>query len=1523
MWQARPVFISSTFVDMQAERDHLRTRVFPELEEKLRARRHNLEWVDLRVGVATASQRDEHVRELHVLKVCLEEVRQCRPFLIVLLGDRYGWVPAEDRIKAAAEEIGYSADVAGRSVTDLEIDFGVLSDPEQQPRSIFYFRDSLPYANMPPQIAALYSEACDRKLAEADRADRVSRLATLKRRIEQELPTRVRHYAAQWDAEHQCVTGLDKWGRMVRDDIWSELDAETRAAAAAGDIPWQRAEREALEDFVDDRARDFVGRHAIIARLTSVCLSPAGDSASTGICVTGDPGSGKSALFGEIDRPPKPETKEGAPENRRRSSGGMRRLGGSDVFLLAHAAGASIQAPMVDTMLRRWIDELATALGKPDVDLAENADAETVERTFASLLAQMASQQRVVVLVDALDQFENTTRARFVTWLPRLWPANARLIATAIAGDASKALVERPGMEALSLPPLDAAEARSIIEGICHRYHRTFEPEVIDALLAKTGPAGPAWGNPLWLVIAVEELNLLDADDFDRARTYGGTPGEQLRALMQEHIAEFPSDIPGLYAHTFKRAEKLFGASLAGNFLGLIAVGRAGWRESDFRILLPRASGDNWDELQFAQLRRTFRGQMRRRGALSRWDFNHEQMRAAVRARLPARSIPAQHLHTEHDLHTMIADRLLSCSPDDPLHISETMLHLLASEEYARAAGYYGGSSLSEAEVRGATRVLADAVIAPATGDPASGARKICRLLDAPAPDADTQFGVANRFSFDLSDPLETSAPVDARLVIAGGTKEAYKRLLRGDPNNAEGQRGLSVAQIYVGEALLEQGNLAGALEAYRACLAIVERLAQADHNNAGYQRDLSVAHKRIGDVLVAQGNLVEALAAKRASLKIAENLSKADRGNGGLSVVHIKHGAWQADLSVAQVHVADVLQAQGNLTEALVMYGDALATTKRLAKFDPNNDRLQRTYALTLRKIGKAFEAQGNLVEALAANRASLAITERAAVSNPADARWQHDLSVSQARIGDVCVAQGNLTEALTAFRAALSIDERLAKADPTNSRLQRDLSATHEHIGDVLMMQRNLVDALAAYRADFAIAERLVTTNPGNPGLQRDLSVSHGRIGDVFVKGDLTKALAAFRASLIIVERLAETEPSNAGWQHDLSVSLEKIGDVLKAQGELTEALATNRQAREIRERLAKADPSNAGLQLDLAISHQRIGSILESQGQLVAAQREYKTKKDIMGRLVKIDPGNVVWERHLRASNMDIADTLVAQGHHVEALVVYRANLAAEERVATADPTNAYWQRDVYLTLHRVARLEISRNDLVSALHHLRRSLEILESMAKVNPAADAERQSDLSLTRARIGDVLLAQGNRAEALAAYHASLVVAEQLSEADPSNVRWLGDMLNIHWRLAKLGDDSTRRFRLIVQAIRRLKAKHVPTAGQTKLLAGAETELKLCLLDETAIQLGLSLAPPANQLIDAIRQNTEMERQCRTTGNADGVVNAIFNQARFYAKHVRMPAAALSGILQAQKLAQENGLSTVADKLSKLVDEI
>jgi len=156
-WYAQPLFISSTFTDMMAERDHLRDVVFLKLAERLLERRHHLEPVDLRWGIETVSTQQAE-KELLVLKVCLDEIERCKPFFIAILGDRYGWIPPEKRMQATIDEKGFITDVQGKSVTALEIEFGVLGSKEQQQRSFFYFRQPLPYDRMPPEIAVLYSD---------------------------------------------------------------------------------------------------------------------------------------------------------------------------------------------------------------------------------------------------------------------------------------------------------------------------------------------------------------------------------------------------------------------------------------------------------------------------------------------------------------------------------------------------------------------------------------------------------------------------------------------------------------------------------------------------------------------------------------------------------------------------------------------------------------------------------------------------------------------------------------------------------------------------------------------------------------------------------------------------------------------------------------------------------------------------------------------------------------------------------------------------------------------------------------------------------------------------------------------------------------------------------------------------------------------------------------------------------------------------------------------------------------------
>jgi len=80
-WKTVRVFISSTFRDMQAERDWLVRFVFPRLREELIKRRIHLIDVDLRWGVTS---------EQDVLEVCQKIIDECRPRFICILGERYG-----------------------------------------------------------------------------------------------------------------------------------------------------------------------------------------------------------------------------------------------------------------------------------------------------------------------------------------------------------------------------------------------------------------------------------------------------------------------------------------------------------------------------------------------------------------------------------------------------------------------------------------------------------------------------------------------------------------------------------------------------------------------------------------------------------------------------------------------------------------------------------------------------------------------------------------------------------------------------------------------------------------------------------------------------------------------------------------------------------------------------------------------------------------------------------------------------------------------------------------------------------------------------------------------------------------------------------------------------------------------------------------------------------------------------------------------------------------------------------------
>ena len=153
-----PFFVSSTFKDMQYERDMLHTIVFPELNEIGREYGHSVSICDLRWGINTLEMSEKEGTQ-KILKVCLDEIDRCHPYMIVILGDRYGWIPNDNSIdEAISERPSYVPQDKDISITELEIDYGVLSDPKNIEHVLFYFRENIGNEKLPRGESPLHKQ---------------------------------------------------------------------------------------------------------------------------------------------------------------------------------------------------------------------------------------------------------------------------------------------------------------------------------------------------------------------------------------------------------------------------------------------------------------------------------------------------------------------------------------------------------------------------------------------------------------------------------------------------------------------------------------------------------------------------------------------------------------------------------------------------------------------------------------------------------------------------------------------------------------------------------------------------------------------------------------------------------------------------------------------------------------------------------------------------------------------------------------------------------------------------------------------------------------------------------------------------------------------------------------------------------------------------------------------------------------------------------------------------------------------
>lgn len=114
MYKSIKVFLSSTFLDMQEERDYLNRVIFPKFEIECKKRGVDFYPIDLRWGIT-----DDQTKNNETIYFCLKQVDYAMPFFIGFIGNRYGWVP--ENIDYLFNAYPHMKDNLGKSATELEM----------------------------------------------------------------------------------------------------------------------------------------------------------------------------------------------------------------------------------------------------------------------------------------------------------------------------------------------------------------------------------------------------------------------------------------------------------------------------------------------------------------------------------------------------------------------------------------------------------------------------------------------------------------------------------------------------------------------------------------------------------------------------------------------------------------------------------------------------------------------------------------------------------------------------------------------------------------------------------------------------------------------------------------------------------------------------------------------------------------------------------------------------------------------------------------------------------------------------------------------------------------------------------------------------------------------------------------------------------------------------------------------------------------------------------------------------------
>lgn len=1393
----KSIFVSSTFRDMHGERDILHKRVMPELNEYASRYGESVSFCDLRWGVDTEDLESEEGSR-KVLSVCLDEIDRCHPYMLVILGERYGWIPEPETMKESIKNrAGVSLEDLEKSVTALEIEYGALGDAEQLEHTLFYFRE---FDGPAPEEYGREDLLHEEKLKE------------LKERIRRLAGDRLRTYTISWDEEKKNLLGMETFAEQVTADIKQLMEEEWKVYAAL--TPYER-DRRFQWDYARQKAEQFQAREDLAKGYIEKL-----DQGQTLLAVSGAAGSGKSTLMGWMAVRLQEEGKEVLPifcGSTTLCNDAMDLLKYivcyiEDRFSLKHFETEHEKPESFGEELLRKGIEYAGDRDRPGKDRTE-------EDLWVERLAEMCAlytekaDGELILLVDAVDQlFADEVRDR-LRFIPPNLSAKVKMMCSYLDSFHPRYYGAMKGTE--TIQPLTVWDRRAVAEGILHSQGRELSRPVMERILTKEES-----DSPLYLSLAVQRLVMMDQREFKEISARGDGI-EAITEYQKEMVDRLPEDLERLCVELiYTAAEKLETIQME-HAARYIAASRYGLREKDLDGIFT-AQGMKWSSLDFTRFLRYMRSFFLLRDD-GRWDFTHRSIREGIRKSAG----DMQKFHRE------ILKHLKGLEEHDRVRIEEILYHCQEADDRRYFVHYISKYEDAKAVIRPAAKTVSE-------GASSDGGEWLCRVIrDAAEYGAGHDFVAFLHYELDEKFSGSQRKRLDATLKLA-------KRLAEKKETD-ESLCDLSVSYAQVGDDYKERGEYNDSLIMYKMSLAIDKKLLEWKRTSQS-QRNLGLSYIRVGDMLTKQKKFKEAQEMYERSLEIAKELASEDEsiqnqlnlGHNYERVGHVlviqggeknlerareideslleifkelaeKEGTYKSLLGFSYGELGYTLEKQGgkeNLERAQEMYERSLEIFKELAEKKGTNQSLIEL-GLSYGRLGRALEKQGEepkLKRAQEIYAKIRKIFKELMVSKETSGNLREE-SIIYRNAGEILEGLGgkeNLETAREMYEKSLEIAEKLAVDEETALNLLY-LSKRYEEVGNICVElggDTNLRIAGEMYKSSLKVREELAVKEGTSEDLL-NLRNSYARAGDVLKregarrflrrgnkvisrqvrKEILETARKMYERGLEIAKEVAMKNRNGLSLLY-LSYSYENVGDICVEQGgeeNLRIARKMYKRSLEIKE---EKEAGNDWL--GMSIGYRQVGELfgrLGGEENLGFAremqERALELKKDLAAR-----EGTSSCLSSLSFQYERVGDICVEQGgeeNWIVAWEMYKQSVEIQEVLVEREETNKNL-RDLNFIYEKAGRIlhKLGKKEYLEvALKLYQKNAEVLKKLEVKERTSESSRH--LSFGYEIIGNTLKRLGgeeNLREALEMYERSLEIDKGRAQYDWRNIyEQMGDV--------------------------------------------------------------------------------------------------------------------------------------------------